>query len=420
MPISQFICDARYLPAKSNQVSDFLSRPFDCPEPKEYINAEDFIVALELKIKTFLEPSSLQQAQKVCPEVKRHKQGQKPSSAIMQEVQYGDNIWLYCETSKRFPRPLIPAQLRRLLMSKFHSLDHAGPSEITKRLCDLYYWPTIKKDAGNYVKSCDPCQQVKPHRTYRPPIGEFPTPDKRFQHLNIDVVGPLVESEGMKYIFTCIDRGSRWIQGIPMPDCSAETCANAFIRGWVQRFGCPLKITTDNAQTFQCDMWRVLQNQLGIEVSFSPPFHQATNGAVERSHQTIKNSLKASLIEMGDTYQTKWVQRLPFTLLGKRISYQPDLDASSADLVLGTAVHVPGALVGEPGPPLTRPEIHKLLNTLHQKAAIPMKPMSRHKEPDIYFPQENINKATHVYVKLDKSTPLSPLYIPKETYFYMT
>ena len=170
-----------------------------------------------------------------------------------------------------------------------------------------------------------------------------------------------------------------------MPDCSAESCANAFIRGWVQRFGCPLKILTDNAQTFHCDMWRDLQAQLGIEVSFSPPFHQATNGAVERSHQTIKNSLKAALIDMGDTYQTKWMQRLPFTLLGKRISYQPDLDASSADLVLGTSVHVPGALVGDPGPPLTRSEIHKLLNTLHQRAAIPMKPMSRHKEITTYF-----------------------------------
>ena len=38
-----------------------------------------------------------------------------------------------------------------------------------------------------------------------------------------------------------------------------------------------------------------------------------------------------------------------------------------------------------------------------------MKPMSRHKQEEVYFP-EQIQNATHVYVKLDKSTPLSPRY----------
>ena len=52
--ISQFSCDVRYLPAKSNQVSDFLSRPFNCPEPTEYVNVDDFIASLEIKINNFI------------------------------------------------------------------------------------------------------------------------------------------------------------------------------------------------------------------------------------------------------------------------------------------------------------------------------------------------------------------------------
>ena len=145
-------------------------------------------------------------------------------------------------------------------------------------------------------------------------------------------------------------------------------------------------------------------------MSFAPPFHQATNGAVERAHQTIKNSLKASLLEMGDTYQTAWMSRLPFTLLGKRITYQPDIDASSAELVLGTGLTVPGALVGDPGPPLDKTQIHKLLNTLHQKSARPCKPMSRHSKPEETYMPEEMDRATHVYIKLDKTTPLSKVY----------
>ena len=96
--ISQFTCDIRYLPAKSNQVSDFLSRPFDCPEPKDYINAEDFIAALEIKIKNLLEPDTLQAAQKECPEVKAHRQGQCPKGVMMQDVDIG-GYSLYCEVT---------------------------------------------------------------------------------------------------------------------------------------------------------------------------------------------------------------------------------------------------------------------------------------------------------------------------------
>ena len=407
--ISQFTCDVRYLPAKFNQVSDFLSRPFDCPEPVEYVNVDDFIASLEVKVKNFLNPQDLEREQKVCPEVQNHRKGLHSKKARMQMVQFDTNTYLYCEVSKDTPRPLIPARFRHLLIQKHHCLDHPGPAETAKRLCDSYYWSTIKKDCKKFAKSCDPCQKAKPHKTYHPEVGIFPTPSARFQDLNIDVVGPLIESEGMKFLLTIVDRGSRWLKGIPTPDTTAESCSNAFIRGWLQRFGLPKRILTDNAQTFCSDMWRQLQQDLGIEVAFSPPFHQATNGAVERAHQTLKNSLKASLIEMGDQYGKNWMKRLPFTLLGKRISYQPDLDASSAELVLGQAVSIPGALVGDPGPSLDRSEIHKLLNTLHQKAAKPQKPMSRHQNPTTYMPAM-LKDATHVYVKLDKTTPLSARY----------
>ena len=92
--IAQFTCDIRYLPAKSNQVSDFLSRPLDCPDPVEYVNAEDFIASLEAKIETKLNPLAIQEAQKVCPEVQRHLKGLCPKDARMQYVQYDKNIRL--------------------------------------------------------------------------------------------------------------------------------------------------------------------------------------------------------------------------------------------------------------------------------------------------------------------------------------
>ena len=150
---------------------------------------------------------------------------------------------------------------------KFHTLDHAGPAEATKRLCDTYYWPTVKKDSAKHVKACHPCQQVKPPRKFYPGIGNFPIPDKRFQDLNCNVMGPVPESEGMKFLLTIVCRSCRCLEAIVMPDGKAETIGDDFLRGWVKCIGIPRRILTDKAQSFVGDLWRDLQRQLWVEVT---------------------------------------------------------------------------------------------------------------------------------------------------------
>ena len=82
--------------------------------------------------------------------------------------------------------------------------------------------------------------------------------------------------------------------------------------------------------------------------------------------------------------------------------YQPHLDASSAQLVLGKAITIPGALVGEPGPPLNSSQVRALLHELYKMADRKPVPMSgtRYKK-DI----TNTESVTHVYVK--RANPLS-------------
>ena len=48
---------------------------------------------------------------------------------------------------------------------------------------------------------------------------------------------------------------------------------------------------------------------------------------------------------MADVHRENWMQQLPLTLLGRRVSLQPDLGASPADLVLGGGPVLPGVLV---------------------------------------------------------------------------
>ena len=107
-------------------------------------------------------------------------------------------------------------------------------------------------------------------------------------------------------------------------------------------------------------------DKFNVKVQFTPAYHAATNGAIEKRHQTIKNSLKASLVDMGNEHGDKWMSALPWVMLGKRIAVQPDLNISAAQLVFGRSLSVPGSLLGHPGAPLTNLQTRGLLEELYK------------------------------------------------------
>ena len=104
---------------------------------------------------------------------------------------------------------------------------------------------------------------------------------------------------------------------------------------WTALFGLPSICTSDQGPNLTSDMFKGLQDQLGIKVNYSPVYYPQTNGLIERSHQTLKNSIKSSLIEMGDTYQGNWIYYLPWALLGIRASYNNDLGTSPMEMTIG-------------------------------------------------------------------------------------
>ncbi len=65
--------------------------------------------------------------------------------------------------------------------------------------------------------TCHTCLQLQP----------VPIPERRFSHLHIDWVGPLQYSSSCNFIFTVIDRTSKWVEVIPLSDTSAAACTKA-------------------------------------------------------------------------------------------------------------------------------------------------------------------------------------------------
>ena len=120
-------------------------------------------------------------------------------------------------------------------------------------------------------------------------------------------MGPLPPSKGYKYILTIKDRFTRFLQAVPLISPTSEAIAEAFMLHWTALFGLPSICTSDHGPNLTSGLFKGLQDQLGIKVDYSPIYYPQANGMVERAHQTLKNSIKASLIEMGDVYQENWI-----------------------------------------------------------------------------------------------------------------
>ena len=264
----------------------------------------------------------------------------------------------------------------------------------------------MRKNVESFVKTCHPCQLVKSGPAVDPGIGHFSVPDQRFSAIHLDVVGPLPESEGQKYLLTVLCRTSRWLEAYPMASASSLECSKAFMQ-WASRFGVPRLAISDNGNSFVANLYQDMMKTFNVDVKFTPAYHAASNGAIERRHQTIKNALKASLIDMGNKHQDKWMRALPWVLLGKRTAYQPDLDTSSAMLAFGRSPLLPGQLLGHPGPPLTNIQTKALLEEMYKIEANPaLQTSSKTSHNDI----SATDNATHVYVRVDEPKGLSSRY----------
>ena len=91
-----------------------------------------------------------------------------------------------------------------------------------------------------------------------------------------------------------IDRGTRWIEVVPIPNMTVETIVDAFILTWIARHGCPAVVTSDQGRQFESDLSHEFSKTLGTNRIRTCSYHPQSNGLVENLHRTLKAAIMCS------------------------------------------------------------------------------------------------------------------------------
>ncbi|XP_059669203.1 uncharacterized protein LOC132314344 [Cornus florida] len=158
--------------------------------------------------------------------------------------------------------------------------NHAGGRSLAnKAIRQGYYWPTMQKDALDFVKKCDKCQRFaniprQPSEEMTPMSGPWP-----FAQWGMDFIGPLVKGKGQtKYAVVMVDYFTKWVEAKPLAKITENNIRKFVWKSIVCRFGIPRVIVTDNAKQFDNSDFKKFCSELGIQIHFSSPGHPQANG----------------------------------------------------------------------------------------------------------------------------------------------
>ncbi|GJX38017.1 reverse transcriptase domain-containing protein [Tanacetum coccineum] len=195
---------------------------------------------------------------------------------------------------------------------------HYGANYTAKKVFDSgFYWPTIYKDAHDFVTRCDICQrQGKISQRDEMPQNSIQVCEI-FDMWGIDFMGPFPSSRGNKYILVAVDYLSKWVEAKALPTNDARVVCK-FLKSLFSRFGAPRAIISDRGTHFCNDQFSKVMLKYGVTHRLSTAYHPQTSGQVEVSNRGLKRILERTVGEN----RASWSDKLDDALWAFRTAYK--------------------------------------------------------------------------------------------------
>ncbi|GJV51460.1 putative reverse transcriptase domain-containing protein [Tanacetum coccineum] len=174
--------------------------------------------------------------------------------------------------------------LDELLNSRFNA------NYTAKKIFDSgFYWPTIYKDAHDFVTRCDICQrQGKISQRDEMPQNSIQVCEI-FDIWGIDFMRPFPSSRGNKYLLVAVDYLPKWVEAIALPTNDARVVCK-FLKTLFARFCAPRAIIRmgDQLETTVNEYLTTIRDDSGSR-SFEQKSNEPLHFAWERFNDSLYN-----------------------------------------------------------------------------------------------------------------------------------
>lgn len=149
------------------------------------------------------------------------------------------------------------------------------------------WWPGIDSEIVELIANCNICIQER-KAPAKGPLTTWPWPDKFWSRIHSDFLGLF---QGHMFLLF-LDAHSKWPEVIDMNTNTQVPKVMSVLKKLFVRFGLLRHLVTDNGPQYTGIEMREFLKQNGVNQSFSPPHHPATNGAAENFVGTFKDKVE--------------------------------------------------------------------------------------------------------------------------------
>ncbi|XP_077116232.1 uncharacterized protein LOC143770475 [Ranitomeya variabilis] len=118
-------------------------------------------------------------------------------------------------------------------------------------------------------------------------------------------IGPA--HQGYEHCLVMIDHFTKFAVVTPTRDQTAESAAHAICKHFIQVYGCPKRIHSDQGACFLGRVMEELHQLYKIDKSRTTPYHPQGNGACERFNRTLIQMLRT----LEEDQKAKWTESVP-------------------------------------------------------------------------------------------------------------